>query len=147
MTWQEHLLIVVVFIGVLMMFAIPIYILFFGGVENFAERPLQRCFRGIQLKNSPSSGDVTFVYHTYRGFLLWFIQDEHCVCASADDAEKLLKRLLRFNLTWGMLSYGMLFVPLIAYGNYAAQMRSLRQQQVGAIAPPKLQAPRRNRGL
>jgi hypothetical protein len=37
--------------------------------------------------------------------------------------------LLRFNLTWGMLSYGLLFVPLLAIGNYFAQKRSIAKQE------------------
>ena len=40
----------------------------------------------------------------------------------------LLARLLRFNLTWGMLSYGLLFVPFLAIGNYLAQKRSIEKQ-------------------
>jgi hypothetical protein len=82
----------------------------------------------------PEPGDVKFIYHTYRGLLLWFTQTEHRVFAHPEDAEKLLKRLLRFNLTWGMLSYGFVFIPVVSYGNYRAQLRSIRQQaeaQVG----------------
>lgn len=77
----------------------------------------------------PQHGDVCFVYHTYRGFLVWFVQDEHHVCAPPEDARSLLTRLLRFNLTWGMLSYGLLFVPLLAISNYVAQKRSIEKQE------------------
>lgn len=128
MRWQDHLLTLVVLFGVLMMFVIPIYILFFDGLNRFALRPLVRCFQGIRVSKTPSTGDVSFVYHTYRGFLVWFTQDEHRVIAPKDDAEILLKRLLRFNLTWGMLSYGVIFIPIISYGNYLAQRRSITHQ-------------------
>ena len=69
------------------------------------------------------------MYHTYRGFLVWFVQEEHRVCAPPEDAKILLARLLRFNLTWGMLSYGLLFVPLFAIGNYVVQKRSIETQE------------------
>ena len=82
------------------------------------------CHGGVK-----QAGDVSFVYHTYRGFLIWAVQEEHRVIAPPDDALILLKRLLRFNLTWGMMSYGMLFIPLLASAAYFAQKRSIKQQQ------------------
>ena len=112
----------VTFIGV------PLFV-FTGGIQKFALRPLQRRFAGLELHESHQPGDVSFSYHTYRGFLLWFVQEEHQVFAPPDDARRLLARLLRFNLTWGMLGYGMLFVPFLAIGNYFAQKRSLDRQQ------------------
>ena len=111
----------VIFIGV------PVFVLT-GGPQKFALKPLMARFKGIQVHDVPQPGDVSFRYHTYRGFLLWFVQDEHNVIASPDDARLLLARLLRFNLTWGMLSYGLLFVPFLAIGNYLAQKRSIEKQ-------------------
>jgi hypothetical protein len=128
MPWQDRLLILFVFIAFALAIAVPIYLFLFGGARKFALRPLERCFQGIRLKQSASAGDVAFVYHTYRGLLFWFTQTEHRVVAPREDAEKLLKRLLRFNLTWGMLSYGMVFIPFVSYGNYLAQRRSVRHQ-------------------
>lgn len=128
MAWSERLLILFVLVGVpLLLIAFPLYLLF-GGLRTFALKPLQRCFDGIHLKDFAGTGDVQLVYHTYRGLLLWATQDEHRVIVSADDARKLLGRLLRFNLTWGMLSYGMLFIPFLAIGNYYAQLRSIQRQ-------------------
>jgi hypothetical protein len=89
---------------------------------------LVRCFRGVRLHEYPEPGDVRAVYQTYRGLLIWFVQDEHLIFAPLADAEILLGRLLRFNLTWGMLSYGCLFIPILAVGNYRAQMRLIRRQ-------------------
>jgi len=133
MTIGERLLILFVMIAVPMTFiGVPIFV-FMGGIQKFALKPLQRRFNGIDLHASPQPGDVCFVYHTYRGFLVWFVQDEHRVCASAVDAKLLLNRLLRFNLTWGMLSYGLLFVPLLAIGNYVSQKRSIEKQEQEAI--------------
>jgi hypothetical protein len=127
-TWQERLLTIFVFAAFLAAIVVPIYLFLFGGHRRFLLGPLNRCFRGIQLHESPDPGDVSFVYHTYRGLLIWFTQTEHRVIAPREDAERLLKRLLRFNLTWGMLSYGLVFIPLVAYGNYVSQRRSIAEQ-------------------
>lgn len=129
MTIGERLLILFAMIAVPLTFiGVPIFV-FMGGTRKFALKPLQKRFAGLDLHDSPQTGDVCCVYHTYRGFLVWFVQDEHRVCAPPEDARLLLTRLLRFNLTWGMLSYGALFVPLIAIGNYFAQKRSIEQQE------------------
>jgi len=118
----------------LILVGFPLYLLF-GGLRTFALRPLRRCYDGIKAHESPQPGDAVFVYHTYRGLLLWSTQDEHRVAAPPADAERLLGRLLRFNLIWGMLSYGMLFIPLLAVLNYYSQRRAIREQ-VGTLAEP-----------
>lgn len=99
-----------------------------GGVSGVGLGPLRRRFEGIRLHKSAEPGDVTFTYHTYRGILLWVIQAEHRVIAPAEDARRLLKRLLAYNLTWGMMSRGLLFVPWLAIANYLVQSRSIRRQ-------------------
>lgn len=127
MPWQDRVLIGFALLSVLLAAVFVIYLLF-GGLYSFARKPLERCFEGIDLHDTRMAGDVSFVYHTYRGLLLWFTQTEHHVIAPQKDAEKLLKRLLRFNLTWGLLSYGVLFIPIVAYSNYLAQRRSIQRQ-------------------
>jgi hypothetical protein len=127
MPWQDRLFIGLVFLAIVFCAVFVIYLMT-GGLYSFARRPLERCFEGIQLHGTRQPGDVSFVYHTYRGLFLWFTQSEHRVNAPYDDAERLLKRLLRFNLTWGMLSYGMLFIPFMACGNYRQQLRHIREQ-------------------
>ena len=129
MTIGERLLILFVMIVVPLIFiGVPIFA-FMGGIRKFALKPLERRFAGLDVHDTPHPGDVTFVYHTYRGFLVWFVQNEHRVSAPPEDARLLLTRLLRFNLTWGMLSYGLLFVPFIAIGNYYTQTRSIDIQE------------------
>ncbi len=129
MTIGEKLLFLFVVIGVPLTFiGVPIFVLM-GGIQKFALKPLQKRFAGLDLHDSPQPGDVSFVYHTYRGFLVWFVQDEHRISAPPEDARLLLTSLLRFNLTWGMLSYGLIFIPLIAIGNYYAQKRSIEKQE------------------
>ncbi|HEY2249533.1 MAG TPA: hypothetical protein VGH74_00685, partial [Planctomycetaceae bacterium] len=96
--WSERIAIVVTVVGVpLALIVVPIYLLT-GGFKTFGLRALQRCYLGVAIHNLPEPGDVSFRYHTYRGFLLWFTQDEHVVNASPLNAERLLGRLLRYNL-------------------------------------------------
>ena len=109
-------------------FILPFYLVFGGGMAKFALCLLMRCFEGTEPHELPQGDDVSFTYHTYRGLLIWFTRDEHQVHASCDDAKTILKRLLRFNLTWGMLSYGLLFVPFVAIGNYKRQMKLIEEQ-------------------
>ncbi len=113
-------------IGVLIV--LPFYLVACGGIMNYGLVPLQRCFDGITLRTSPQKGDVSLTYHTYRGVLVWVTQEEIAGYTTPEEARTLLKRLLKFNLTWGMLSYGLIFIPLLAIGNYFAQMRSIRIQ-------------------
>ena len=127
MSWPENILIIFVLIATpLLLIVLPLYLLF-GGLRRFARRPLDRCYDGIGLHDQLKPGDVSFVYHTYRGMLLWVTQDEHRVIAPSNDAERLLRRLLRYNLTWGLFS-AVVYVPFLAIGNYVAQKRSIRRQ-------------------
>lgn len=128
MDWSDRLFIIAVLVAVpLLLIVFPLYLLF-GGLRTFALKPLQRCFEGIRLSQTLGADDVQFVYHTYRGFLFWVTQEEHCIVAPAEDAERLLNRLLRFNLTWGMMSYGLAFIPFIAVANYYSLRKSIRRQ-------------------
>lgn len=138
MTMSEQLLILFVMIAVPLTFiGVPLFV-FTGGVQKFALKPLQKRFVGLDLHDARQTGDVHVVYHTYRGFLVWFVQDEHHVYATAEDARLILSRLLRFNLTWGMLSYGFLFVPILAIANYSAEKRSIERQQRNLAAAKDL---------
>lgn len=128
MTTEDMFLLAFVVVAIpLVLVGVPIFLLT-GGMQRFALRPLERCFAGLKLHETPQPGDVSCVYHSYRGFLLWFVQTEHHIHAPPADALEALRRLLRFNLTWGLLSYGLLFVPLLAIGNYYAQKRSIQRQ-------------------
>ena len=91
--------------------------------------PLAKRFEGIDAHETPQQGDVQFAFHTYHGFLVFFVQTEHRVSCSPDDARTLLRRLHRFNLTWGMLSYGLAFVPFVSFFNYLAQKRAITEQE------------------
>lgn len=104
------------------------YLFLFGGAEKFLRKTLLRRYDGLILHVIPESGDVQCVYHTYRGLLIWFTQDEHRIIGPPEAAIALLKRLLRFNLTWGMMSYGFLFIPIFAITNYLVQRRAIERQ-------------------
>ncbi len=122
-----NIIILVVTIGV-------IFCLFIGSLAlyRFCSRrtgsALEQAFDGIEWHQSPLEGDVVMVYHTYHGFLVWFTQTEHCVSLRPSEAKRLLSRLLRFNITWGLLSYGGLLIAPLALANYWAQRRSIKKQ-------------------
>lgn len=124
----DYLLIAFVVIGVpIILIGVPAFLLS-GGLQGFALKPLMKRFIGLELHETPQPGDVYLVYHTYRGFLFWFVQAEHRVYAPPEDARRLLGRLLQFNLTWGLLANAMLFIPFVALANYYLQKRSIARQ-------------------
>lgn len=129
MPTMERVLGILLAIAVLLTFVGVIYFVLSGGIEKIGLKSLRRRFSGLTLRDAPRPNDVYLRYHTYRGLLVWCIQEEHPVYASARDAEELLRRLLWFNLTWGLLGYGLLFVPFLATGNYVVQRRSIKRQQ------------------
>lgn len=124
---EDYFLIPIGCLAPFLVIGIPIWVLWVG-IDNIGLGTLKKCYRGIELHETPQPGDVTFTYHTYRGILVWSTQDEHHICAPAEDAFRLLGRLLRYNLTMGMLSAGLVFVPFLAIGNYIAQRRSIFKQ-------------------
>ena len=75
---------------------------------------------GLELHDSFLPGDVLLTYHTYHGLIVWVTQTRHRVAAPPADARRLLARLLRFNLSWGLLTYAVLFVVPLAILNYWA---------------------------
>ncbi|MHC2068605.1 hypothetical protein ACYFX5_14160 [Bremerella sp. T1] len=105
-----------------------VYLYFTKGIDQIGVEPLKRCFEGLELHETQQSGDVSFVYHTYRGLLFCTIQEEHHVFADPETAKTLLKRLLRYNLTWGMRTNAVVFIPILAVGNYFAQKGAIARQ-------------------
>jgi hypothetical protein len=131
----ESLPFALIIFGIVLAYVVLKIYLLFGGMQTFALNPLRHCFNGIRLHEAPEPGDVRVVYHTYRGLLMWVDQEEHRVLAPVEDAERLLRRFLRYNLTWGMLSKAFIFIPFLAVGNYYAQRRSIRVQSSRGGAP------------
>jgi hypothetical protein len=58
---------------------------------------------------------VRLIFHTYSGLLIFVVQRTHDVVLPADQAKILLDRLFRHNLTWGLLAYGVLVIPILSY--------------------------------
>ncbi|PQO47885.1 hypothetical protein [Blastopirellula marina] len=132
---EEYFFIPLALLTPVLLIGIPIWILVVG-IDNIGLGTLKKCFRGIDVHETPQAGDVTFTYHTYRGVIVWFIQEEHVIIAPPDDALTLLNRLLRYNLTMGMLTYGLAFIPFLAIGNYLVQRRSIFRQKAANASPP-----------
>jgi hypothetical protein len=75
------------------------------------------------MKRSP--GMVHFVFHQYSGFLVFVVQKRYGAVLSTSDADALLRRLVRHNLTWGLFAYGGLFVPVLTYCEWRSQKKRI----------------------
>jgi hypothetical protein len=124
------MLLTVVF--VMLIFGVPIWLVLKGKAvfDNAVRRDLERIYSSSnQIAAAMGSvPKVTFTYHTYSGVLLWVTQQQHRISAPPQIAEETLSALLRHTLKYGFLAYGALIIPLLAYGNYLAQRRSIRRQ-------------------
>ena len=98
---------------------------------------LKRLYAEFADEETPGGDRVEFVFHTYDGFLVFATQREHRFRLPPDRARELLWRLHKFILTWGLLAYGVLLIPLLSYGNYLAQKSRIRKQE-RLIRPNKL---------
>lgn len=105
---------------------------FFRGYKYVARRALERKFSNLSIHAAPQPGDVIITFHTYYGFIAWFTQTTHHVALPPQDARVLLGRLLRFNLTWGLFTWGAFFVPILSAINYLQQRRSIARQEMAA---------------
>lgn len=119
-----------IFIGIVLLVGLAAGALFFfRSYERLAERSLARKFADLKQPFVVQPGDVIFTYHTYHGFLAWFTQTPHQVSLPPEEARELLGRLLRFNLTWGLVTPGMIFIVPLSLLNYAAQRKSITSQE------------------
>jgi hypothetical protein len=100
----------------------------FHSFRNPAKK-FRRAYSGLQTSTAPVHGTVSIRFHTYDGFLAYFVQTPHEVYASPADARKLLGRLLRYNLTYGMFAAGCIFVPPLSLIEYLSQLRDIRRQE------------------
>jgi hypothetical protein len=115
-------------ISVIVLGLVGAIVFVFLWLRRSARAAQQRIYGDLKLYTSPTWGTVPVVFHTYYGFLIYVIQSEHRFWASPEDARVALWRLHRFNLTWGMFAYGALVIPLLSYGNYLAQKRSIDRE-------------------
>jgi hypothetical protein len=80
---------------------------------------------------------VFLEYRTYHGFFAWSTATEHRVFLPLEDAQQLLGRLLRFNLTWGLLVHGGVLVVPMAIGNYLRQRHLLISREMPVALTPE----------
>jgi hypothetical protein len=111
---------------------ITLALLLYFGCQRLAERSLKRAYADLNIHTVAGPNDVVLVYHTYHGFLIWHVEAEYRVILPVDDARELLGRLLRFNLSWGLLAKGGILIAPLAIYNYAAQSRSITKQETEA---------------
>lgn len=74
---------------------------------------------------------VHFVFHRYSGFLLFVKQNRYDCWLPIPDAERLLKQLVRHNLTWGLLVYGGVLVPFFTYFEWRSQKKRIATARPG----------------
>jgi hypothetical protein len=98
-------------------------------LRGVAQASQRRAFDGLKFHAGPAPGLVGVVLHTCYGFIVFVIQTEHRFWAPPDNARAALRRLHRFNLTWGIFAYGVLVIPLLSFSNYLLQLRSIRRQE------------------
>jgi len=99
------------------------------GLVLGSEEAIQAVYDEAEWDETPPDRCVNFVFHTYVGFLTFVIQREHRLSLPPNLAREALWRLHRVNLTWGLLAYGALFIPLLSYFNYLAQKSYIRAQE------------------
>jgi hypothetical protein len=114
------------------MIGVPVF--FLWGKRAFdraADESLRRIYAAAERQArafGPSTPEVSFVYHTYSGILLYVHQAEHRFSLPQPVAESTISALFQHTLKFGFLSYGALLIPVLAYFNYLAQRRSIAKQ-------------------
>jgi hypothetical protein len=83
------------------------------------------------MSGAPTSGTVQFTFHKYSGFLIFVRQRRFDLVLPISEAEVLLKRLVRHNLTWGLLVYGGPIVPIFTYFEWCSQKKRIAAAQHG----------------
>lgn len=97
-------------------------------LQRRAANSLANIYAGLDLQAVQRPGDVVLLYHTYHGFLVFVVMTPHYATLPYADARRLLRRLLWFNCTWGLLAYCGLIIPVIGAINYLLQRRSIALQ-------------------
>jgi hypothetical protein len=102
---------------------------FYRWYSRNAKQGIENIYIQFRPSDSPATGTVHVKYHTYSGLIAWFTQTEHSMYLQPEQARQFLKHLRNYNLKWGLLSYGCLFVPILTFGNYWDQMRAISKQE------------------
>jgi hypothetical protein len=83
--------------------------------------------KGIRPSAECGPGEVRLVFHTYSGFLVFADQRKHDIVLPASEARILLRRLFKHNVTWGLLAYAGLLVPLVSCPEYLKQSKKIKK--------------------
>jgi hypothetical protein len=124
LVWQIVGWVIVIGIG-------PAIFLVVRAIVRTPEQKFRRIYAGIPIDSMAAPNTVFIKFHTYDGFLVWFTQTTHTGYIRADLAPELLRRLHRYNLTYGLFSAGALFIPMLSYLNYRAQLKAVIAQKAG----------------
>jgi hypothetical protein len=80
---------------------------------------------GIRPPGPPQPGEVRLIFHTYSGLLVYTIQRTHDLVLPADQAQILLGRMHKHNLTRGLLAYLPFFIVILSSIEYHAQSKKI----------------------
>jgi len=103
-------------------------------LRRVAESSERRVFEGLKIHDGRGPGLVAVVFHTYWGMIAFVDQHEHRFWAPPDDAREALGRLHRFDMIWGFFVHAALLIPIVSFGNYLAQKRSISKQETAMLA-------------
>ncbi len=110
-------------------------ILFYRHQHAWTQRAFLRIYSDLDIHDDPQPGDVRIHYATFHGFLVFTTRSPHDAILPEADARKLLRRLLWFNLTWGLFAYLSFFMVPLAILEYFVQLRSFPAQALGETLP------------
>jgi hypothetical protein len=119
------LTIVAVFFGVVGVLTVWVY----RRVGRGSNRGRADAFEGVEIFDEPGPGRVGVRFHTYHGMFVHSEQVEHAFFASPEDARRILSRLHRINLTWGLTARGIVIAPILSIMNYAIQRKRIAKQE------------------
>lgn len=128
--------IVLVGIAVLWLLAFASWGLF-RGFERLARWRLRRLYDDPELRAYPAPGDVGLSYTTFHGLLAWFTPVVHMAYGPPDHILRLLGRLFRFTLVWGLLTWGAPFYLIGAITYYLRERREIASQAAAGGFDPE----------
>jgi hypothetical protein len=80
---------------------------------------------GIPPPGEPQAGEVRLVFHTYSGFLVYTIQRKHDLVLPTDQAQILLDRMYKYNLTRGLFAYLPFFIAVLTFLEYRKRSKKI----------------------
>jgi hypothetical protein len=84
-----------------------------------------------EMRESMGQREVVFKFTTYTGFGIWLVQSTRVYALPHDVAARVLKRLLRHNMTIGLIGPGLVFVPFLSLMEYWQRQREIARQKEG----------------